>query len=59
VQYDTSDIEGESEHQMQGNEKSMIQVRRVDRQGACKDMQSLDMEENETISISNINNMVL
>jgi hypothetical protein len=28
-------------------------------QGACKDIKSLDMEENETISLWNINNMVL
>jgi hypothetical protein len=28
-------------------------------QGACKDMQSVDMEENETISISNIDNKML
>jgi hypothetical protein len=26
--------------------------------GSCKDMQSLDMEENENFSISNINNKV-
>jgi hypothetical protein len=31
VQYATSKIESESEHQMQGNEKSVVKARRIDR----------------------------